>query len=230
MFPFRNQIQKTLRRLAWSWARLRQWRRDQSPVWRWSAVFIGPAIIILLSHREIGYPGSRENALHLWGLVLQTIGLFKIALDVDAAVTKLGGEPFCAPVRRFFTGFFDIFRGPKTVSLTASSSVHFSGGGTFAPHVLVSAAGTVEERLAQLETGFRRLTEDELPKRWLNIDAKHNELGNRIEKEARDREANHQVALRHRWETAKLQINFGGFAYLVLGTIAASVPLPLMLQ
>jgi len=195
-------------------------------LWLWLAffsfVFALPAGCTWL----LGFPATWSDDLKWSGTVFQLAGIVTVIRDLNGAASELGASSMGATITDFGKDVVGIFRGRRTVSasITLSAATLVATGGRATIHF--ESHGTVEQRLANLETRMLRQEKD-VTRIETSIDSHVRELSKKIEAE-RDQRKVDEAKMVERLRNAvvgKMHVKLGGIAYLVLGTVLTSVPL-----
>ena len=198
-------------------------QRWSAPFWKWLAVVI---LLCAVAYAYGRFTGAAPEAFFRYsGMLLQFAGIATVFFDLRAAIKDLDGRTFWSGLREFAAEMRLAFRGPRTesrtVHLTGVSAT--TGVGSFG--VQVELRGSIDDRLTNLESRTRVL-EDGLTAARERHDASIAQLKEFVSTEHQAREAGDQQ-LQERLKGAvlgKVRLKLGGFAYLSLGVVFASVP------
>lgn len=210
----------TLANEAMSWLkRLLTWLASARLTWF--------SILVVVASFYLAFRVGTEDAVRLWGLALQLLGIGAAALGIRDTRRMFGKPSFLQLIRNWFSSIPGFRPASQTVQLTGVASAGFTGSASVWAGTKPDAS--IEDRLKAAEANLRSL-ESRINSAESGIESNHRELLGKLRDEADTRrEQDRQLDLRiEAASTDGLHLAAAGAFWLAIGVTMSTAPKELL--
>jgi hypothetical protein len=188
-------------------------------------------VAVLLAIAGIGWalfgplPSCPERRMRFVGMVFQLCGISSVAVGINDAQTRLGGEPILERVRNYFAVLFKRPQRHTGFGAIAEGRATMTGDLTVVKRAPDPNTLSIEDRIATLEAESReQKSKLEDTQRRLALEAVARESGDSEVRTTGERSVGELRKLLEATQTSGVTLSLAGLLWLLVGTVMTSIP------